>query len=137
MIEVYFDGASAGNPGPSGAGIFIKGNGQPERYSIPLDEMSNHEAEFHAFILALEICLEKQFQTVSFRTDSELVNRSIEKEFVKSKQYKPLLERALLLTQQFHLFFLKWIPSSENKNADELARNAIRQASKKQKDMDH
>ena len=28
MIEVYFDGASAGNPGPSGAGIYIKENGQ-------------------------------------------------------------------------------------------------------------
>ena len=59
MIEVYIDGASAGNPGPSGAGIFIKGNGTAEKYSIPLGMMSNHEAEYHAFIKALEICLEK------------------------------------------------------------------------------
>ncbi len=131
MIEVYFDGASAGNPGPSGAGIYIKENGQQKRYSIPLDDMTNHEAEFHAFILALEICIKNQFQTVSFRTDSELVNRSIEKAFVKNIRYKPLLERALLLTEQFQLFFLKWIPSSENKNADELARNAIIEARKK------
>ena len=131
MIEVYFDGASAGNPGPSGAGIFIKGNGQPERYHIPLEPMSNHEAEFHAFILALEICLKNGFKTVSFRTDSELVNRSVEKEFVKNKQYKPLLEKALTSIQQFELFFLKWIPSSENKNADELARMAIQRTLEK------
>ncbi len=26
MLEVNIDGASAGNPGPSGAGIFIKNN---------------------------------------------------------------------------------------------------------------
>lgn len=32
MIEVYIDGASAGNPGPSGAGIFIKGNGTAENF---------------------------------------------------------------------------------------------------------
>ncbi|WP_428908868.1 reverse transcriptase-like protein [Niallia sp. Krafla_26] len=128
MIEVYFDGASAGNPGPSGAGIFIKGNGKAEGFSIPLASMSNHEAEFHAFILALEICLKNEFKIVSFRTDSELVNRSVEKEFVKNNQYKPLLEKALTLSQQFDLFFLKWIPSSENKNADELARKAIQRA---------
>ncbi|WP_174733941.1 reverse transcriptase-like protein [Mesobacillus harenae] len=126
MIEVYIDGASAGNPGPSGAGIFIKGNGEVIRRSIPLGIMSNHEAEFQAFILALEICLEKDLKTVSFRTDSELVNRAIEKEFVKNSLYVPLLEKALSLTSQFDLFFIKWIPSSENKTADELARKAAR-----------
>lgn len=126
MFEIYIDGASAGNPGPSGAGIFIKGNGIVEKYSIPLGNMSNHEAEYHAFIKALEICISKGYDVVSFRTDSELVNQGVEKEFVKNKQYAPLLERALKLTQQFNLFFMKWIPSRENRQADELARAAIR-----------
>ncbi|MBV7508024.1 reverse transcriptase-like protein [Bacillus sp. sid0103] len=128
MIEVYIDGASAGNPGPSGAGIFIKGNGITEKYSIPLGNMSNHEAEYHAFIKALEICLEKGFQesVLSFRTDSQLVNQAVEKEFVKNKLYTPLLEQALQLSKQIPLFFMKWIPSAENKAADELARLAIR-----------
>jgi ribonuclease HI len=126
MIEVYIDGASAGNPGPSGAGIFIKANGKVERYSIPLGVMSNHEAEYYAFIEALKICKKKGYQVVSFRTDSELVNRAVEKEFVKNKQFAPLLEEALTLSKDFDLFFMKWIPSSENKSADELARAAIR-----------
>lgn len=126
MIEVYIDGASAGNPGPSGAGIFIKGHGSAERYSLPLGIMSNHEAEYHAFIKALEICLEKGYRTVSFRTDSELVNNAVEKEFAKNKTYAPLLDRALNLTRQFDLFFIKWIPGSENKVADELSRMGIR-----------
>ncbi|RSD26564.1 reverse transcriptase-like protein [Mesobacillus subterraneus] len=127
MIEVYIDGASAGNPGPSGAGIFIKGEGEVFRYSIPLGVMSNHEAEYHAFIKALEICLEKGFTIVSFRTDSQLVNAAVEKEFVKNKLYAPLLEKALKLSSQFDLFFMKWIPSSENKTADELSRRAVRE----------
>ncbi|MBI0576064.1 reverse transcriptase-like protein [Neobacillus cucumis] len=128
MIEVYIDGASAGNPGPSGAGIFIKGQGTADKYSIPLGIMSNHEAEYHAFIKALEICLEKGYThtVVSFRTDSELVNKAVEKEFAKNKLYAPLLEKALQLSKKFDLFFMKWIPSIENKIADELARLAIR-----------
>jgi ribonuclease HI len=128
LIEVYIDGASAGNPGPSGAGIFIKGNGIVEKLSLPLGIMSNHEAEYHALIKALEICIERGYtnSVVSFRTDSELVNNAMEKEFVKNTQYSPLLELALNLSRKFQLFFIKWIPSIENKVADELARNAIR-----------
>lgn len=131
LIEVYIDGASAGNPGPSGAGIFIKGNGELENYAIPLGMMSNHEAEFIAFIEALKICLEKEYKVVSFRTDSELVNRAVEKEFVKNKAYAPFLEEALRLMNKFDLFFMKWIPSSENKTADNLARTAIRKNTEK------
>lgn len=131
LIEVYIDGASAGNPGPSGAGIFIKGNGELENYAIPLGVMSNHEAEFVTFIEALKICLEKEYKVVSFRTDSELVNRAVEKEFVKNKAYAPFLEEALRLMNKFDLFFMKWIPSSENKTADNLARTAIRKNTEK------
>jgi ribonuclease HI len=128
LIEVYIDGASAGNPGPSGAGIFIKGNGINKKYSIPLGTISNHEAEFQAFLHALKICLEHKFSVVSFRTDSELVNRAVEKEFVKNEIYAPMLQEALQLSKQFDLFFMKWIPSRENKVADELARKAIQKS---------
>lgn len=126
MFEIYIDGASAGNPGPSGAGIFIKGNRDALKFAIPLGIMSNHEAEFHALIKALEISIANGYKVVSFRTDSELVNRAVEKEFVKNEQYAPLLETALKLSRQFDLFFIKWIPSAQNRQADELARSAIR-----------
>lgn len=125
MIEVYVDGASAGDPGLSGAGVFIKGHGSAEQYSLPLGIMTNHEAEYHALIKGLEICLENGYQIVSFRTDSQLVDRAIEKQFVKNPSYAPLLERVLELSKEFDLFFIKWIPSKENKVADQLARNAI------------
>ncbi|MFP3722586.1 reverse transcriptase-like protein [Niallia circulans] len=126
MIEVYIDGASAGNPGPSGAGVFIKGHGSADKYSFPLGSMSNHEAEYYALIKALEICIHNNYLTVSFRTDSELVSRAVDKEFAKNKKFAPLLEQALKLISQLELFFIKWIPSNENKTADELARIAIR-----------
>lgn len=66
MIEVYIDGATAGNPGPSGAGILIKGNGEHHRYAIALGTMTNHEAEYHALLHALKICLEKSIRAYLF-----------------------------------------------------------------------
>ena len=125
MLEVYIDGASAGNPGHSGAGIFMKDDGVVERYSIPLGIMENHEAEYWALIKALEICTQKQVQTASFRTDSQAIWSAMEKEFAKNKKYAPLLEQALQLSRQIPLFFIKWIPSGQNKGADELARKAV------------
>ncbi|MGN1387542.1 MAG: reverse transcriptase-like protein [Bacillus sp. (in: firmicutes)] len=127
MLEVYIDGASAGNPGPSGAGIFMKENGAVERFAIPLGLMDNHEAEYWALIKALEICCKKNAQTVSFRTDSQAIWSAMEKEFAKNKKYAPLLEQAVKLSKEIPLFFIKWIPNSQNKAADELARKAVQQ----------
>ncbi|ABS21642.1 reverse transcriptase-like protein [Bacillus cytotoxicus] len=127
MIEVYIDGASKGNPGPSGAGVFIKGIQQPVQLSIPLGSMSNHEAEYHALLIALKYCIKHNYSIVSFRTDSQLVERAIEKEYAKNKTYAPLLQEALTYIDKFELFFIKWVPSSQNKVADELARKAILQ----------
>lgn len=125
MIKVYIDGASAGNPGLSGAGVFIKASGQTEGHSIPLGLMNNHEAEFHALIHALKICKKKQYPIVSMQTDSQLVENAIDKRYVRNKKYEPFLEEALPLIDSFELFFIKWIPSTQNKVADRLARDAI------------
>ncbi len=126
MIKVYIDGASAGDPGLSGAGIFINDHGIVQYHSIPLGMMSNHEAEFMALIKSLQICLDNNYSIISVRSDSTAVVGAIEKEYVRHEKYRPYLSKALQLCAQFDLFFIKWIPSKENKKADELARQAIR-----------
>ena len=125
MIEVYVDGAAKGNPGPSGAGIFIKADGEVQRYSIPLGIHNNHEAEYLALIHALKICLNKNYDVISVRTDSKHVADAMEKEFVKKEPFRQLLNQALELSSQFSLFFIKWIPESQNKSADLLSRQAV------------
>lgn len=125
MIEVYIDAASQGNPGPSGGGIIIKGSGIYEEFGVPLGNLSNHDAEFLTFLKALEICKEKGFNIVSFRSDSQIVCDSVEKEFVKNDNFKPYLAKALPIIKSFDLFFIKWISSKDNKKADQLARAAI------------
>lgn len=126
LIEVYIDGASSGDPGDSGAGIFIKANGNVERYSIPLGQKNNHEAEYLALLKAMEICLENEYKMISVRSDSKAVVQGVEKEFAKKEPYRTLLSEIITLAKEFDLFFIKWVPSSENKTADGLARKAIR-----------
>ncbi|GGE39371.1 ribonuclease H [Pullulanibacillus camelliae] len=134
MIEVYIDGASAGNPGPSGIGILIKlERGQTEEIALPLGSTTNHHAEFQALITAMHICIDKHYQAISVRTDSQLVERAVEKEYVKNKSFQAYLDEVLKLKSHFSLFFIKWIPSAENKKADHLARSAIQKAIQQQK----
>ncbi|MFD2044723.1 RNase H family protein [Ornithinibacillus salinisoli] len=127
MIEVYTDGSSIGNPGPSAAGIYIKAGEDKYEYSFPLGVLSNHEAEFLAVIKALEVCKEKfPNEILSFRSDSRLVVDTIEKDFTKNQTFLPLLEKIRERSSSFPYFFIKWIPEKSNGNADKLARKAIR-----------
>ena len=128
MIEVYTDGAASGNPGISGAGIYIKANGKQLEFSLPLGQMTNHEAEFHAVVKALEIC-QREFpnEILSFRSDSQTVVQVVDNDHTKNKTFLPLLEEIRKKVAKFPYFFIKWIPEKENKNADKLARKAIQE----------
>ena len=130
MLEIYIDAASAGNPGPSGIGIFIKGEGHHMKISEYIGEANNHVAEFKALIRGLEEAVKLGPQLVSMRSDSKIVVSSVEKEYVKNEEYKPYLEQALQLIGQIDLFFIKWIPDNQNKAADALAREAIQKNKK-------
>ena len=125
LLEVYIDGASAGNPGPSGIGIFIKGEGHHLKISEYIGETNNHIAEFIALNRALEEVLKLGSSLVSMRSDSKIVVASIEKQYAKNEDYKPYLEKAIQQIDSIDLFFIKWIPDKENKAADALAREAI------------
>lgn len=125
MLEVFIDGASAGNPGASGIGIFIKGEGNIIKISEVIEDTNNHVAEFKALIRGLEEVKKIGTDFVWMRSDSKIVVASIEKKYVKSEEFKPYLEEALAIIETFPTFFIKWIPDKENRAADALARQAI------------
>ncbi|AJD91249.1 ribonuclease H [Jeotgalibacillus malaysiensis] len=131
MIELFIDGASAGNPGLSGAGIFIKNGKDSIQLSVELDEMSNHEAEYEALIIGLKKCLSYKHQIISCKTDSQAVFAAVEKRYIKNPKYAHYLPEINQLLDQYELFFIKWIPSKENAVADKLARQAIFSQKKK------
>lgn len=125
MLEVYVDGASAGNPGKSGIGIFIKGEGHNLKISERIDPTNNHTAEFQALLRGLEEAAKLTTGIVSVRSDSQVVVMAVEKEFVKSDMHKETLAKILEIIKTFDFFFIKWIPDAENRAADALAREAI------------
>lgn len=125
MIEIFIDAASAGNPGPSAIGIFIKNGVNSQKVTNFIGTYSNHEAEFIALREALKICKNNRWSTVSIKTDSKLVSDAYEKKYVKNKLFQPYLEEIMELSQLIPLCFIQWIPSSQNKVADQLARNEL------------
>ena len=125
MLEVYVDGASAGNPGKSGIGIFIKGEGHNLKISERIDPTNNHTAEFQALLRGLEEAAKLTTGIVSVRSDSQVVVMAVEKEFVKGDMHKETLAKILEIIKTFDFFFIKWIPDEENRAADSLARAAI------------
>ncbi|MDA3130076.1 reverse transcriptase-like protein [Aliibacillus thermotolerans] len=126
-MKVFIDGASAGSPGPAGAGIYIhsKEHNIEEHHAIPLGTLTNHEAEFQALLEALYICEERKWEMVFIHTDSQLVEEAVTKEYVKNELYKPYLSQILERLSSQPLFFIKWIPSSQNRMADQLSKRAI------------
>lgn len=130
MLEIYIDAASKGNPGPSGIGIFIKGEENHIKISEYIGETNNHIAEFTALIRGLEEAKKLGSNFISVRSDSKIVVSSIEKRYAKNDEFKSLLNQALELADEFEFFFIKWIPESDNKAADQLAKDAIRKFEK-------
>ncbi|WP_203246503.1 ribonuclease HI family protein [Sporosarcina beigongshangi] len=125
MLEVYVDGASAGNPGKSGIGIYIKGEGHQLRFSEPIAPTDNHSAEFQALLRGMEEAAKLTTGIVSVRSDSQIVVMAVEKEFVKNEAHKHILAQILAIATTFDFFFIKWISDADNRAADALAREAI------------
>ncbi|MCM3637649.1 ribonuclease HI family protein [Sporosarcina luteola] len=131
MIELYVDGASAGNPGKSGIGIYIKGEGKIVKFSEPIEPTNNHTAEFIALLRGIEEAAKLTTGIVSARSDSKAVVSAVENEFVKNELHKDYLNKILSIAKTFDYFFIKWISDTENRAADALAREAIHKQGKK------
>lgn len=126
MLEVFVDAATAGDPKVSAIGVFIRGEGHLLKKSEYLGEMDNHTAEFAALVIGLEMAKELTTGMVSIKSDSQVTVDAFEREFTKNPKFKPLLEQALELARNFDFCFIKWIPDSQNRAADDLARTELR-----------
>lgn len=132
MIRLYTDAAVSGNPGKAGVGLLIVFDEEQRQYSIPLesDQWNNHLAEFHALLAGLRYLVNKGMtdQMTFCYTDSQIVAQSIEKAYVKSKEFNQYLIDILDLMTEFSFLTVQWIPSQENRGADNLAKQALQQA---------
>ena len=130
MLEVFVDAATAGSPKVSAVGVFIRGEGHLVKWSEYIGEMDNHTAEFNALVKGLELARELSAGMVSIKSDSKAAVDAFEKRFTKNPNFKPLLEQALDISDEFEFCFIKWIPDSQNRAADDLARTELRKHKK-------
>lgn len=132
-IEFYIDGASKGNPGPSGIGIVVCKEGVTvKNISTYIGIATNNTAEYTALIYALQEALLIKADSVAVKTDSELLQRQVTKKYkIKNANLIGLYNQAAHIIAGFKDFSIQHIPRENNRGADKLANLAIKKALKK------
>lgn len=142
QIQVFTDGASRGNPGQSGAGVFIKGLDEDISVSIYLGEKTNNEAEYLALLAAVSCLLQLQNKIgqnsqlnaseLVFKMDSLLVVKQMSCEWkIKEARMQQLVDRVRKELDKLGLpVIFKHIERERNQQADQLANLAIDLGSK-------
>jgi len=127
-LEIYIDGASKGNPGPSGVGIVIYQEGlRIKNISNYIGMATNNVAEYTALIYALEEALLLKAKSLKINTDSQLLARQLNKIYkVKHAGIVNLYNRAVHLLTGFEKVLINHISRQENCLADKLATQAIK-----------
>ena len=136
QLFLYIDGASRGNPGKAGVGIWMTNGsgrrlGEMSRY---LGHKTNNEAEYWALLLGLKEAKRLGGDILQIFTDSELVERQIKGVYrVKDLNLKLLHRTVMEDLKTFSSFEVESIPRDENKEADRLANQAIQRRIAKEK----
>ena len=127
-LEIFIDGASSGNPGDAAVGVVIKHkNGmREEKISQYLGTGTNNFAEYQALIIALERVRQLGADSISVKSDSELLVRQINGEYkIKNDNLKQLFLKVEELKNGLRTFKINHVRREFNKEADSLAKNAI------------
>ncbi|HID65836.1 MAG TPA: ribonuclease HI family protein [Aquificaceae bacterium] len=122
---MYFDGASAGNPGRAGIGIVIILPGKKIKISKCIGKATSNEAEYKALIEGLRKAKELGVKNLVVRGDSQLViNQVTGKYRVKNERLKDLYNQVKELEKFFNSIYYEKIPREWNKKADYLSKKA-------------
>jgi len=130
-LYVHTDGASKGNPGNAGLGAVISNqSGQTlKKHKEYIGETTNNVAEYKALISGLKLARAYKPEGLELFVDSELVFCQLHGVYkVRSKHLLPLYRQALRLMAMTPNCELRLVPREENKEADRLAGQAIKEA---------
>ncbi|MCM8789772.1 MAG: ribonuclease HI family protein [Candidatus Omnitrophica bacterium] len=132
-IEIYIDGASKGNPGPSGIGVVICKDSQTiKNISKFIGNTTNNATEYTALIYGLQEGLLLKAESIKINTDSQLLFRQLKGIYkVRNPNIAALYNQARHLMSSFKNISLNNIPREKNSGADKLATEAIKRELKK------
>ena len=129
-MTAFVDGASRGNPGPAGYGVFMTTeSGDIIEISGYLGTTTNNVAEYSGLLEALAVAREEGATDVEIVSDSLLlVNQMLGKFRVKHENLIPLYKKARGLASYFTNFSIRHTLRAGNKDADRLANAAVDRA---------
>lgn len=131
VIEVFTDGGSRGNPGPSACAFVVFINNtifhQGSKY---LGIATNNEAEYQGLIMALNFLSEfdlSPYKEIDIKMDSELVVKQLTGMYkIKNPKLKFLYDKVVNLINAIGIKInFKHIPRSENYIADGLVNSRL------------
>jgi ribonuclease HI len=128
VFHIHIDGASRGNPGQAGFGVYVS---RPDGTEVAglygyLGQATNNVAEYQALLHALRYALAHGVRRVRVYSDSELVVRQMDGTYrVKHKDMVPLHREARALLGRFEEAQLAHVPREQNRDADRLANRAL------------
>jgi len=128
IMEIFTDGASRGNPGPSsiGAVFGIKDGRKVAAHYETIGRATNNVAEYRAVVAALEHCQRWGVKRVHLKMDSELIVRQLHGTYrVKSPDLRPLYQQVVFLSKGLDEFRVSHIKRAMNAHADALANRAL------------
>jgi ribonuclease HI len=127
-VSLYTDGASRGNPGPSGAGaILLDGEG---RRLLELNRFlgtaTNNEAEYHGLIAGLKAAEDLGVARLRIFLDSELVVKQLRGEYrVRNARLQVLFKEVASRLQRLTSYAIIHVRRELNQEADRLANEAV------------
>lgn len=127
-VIVYVDGASRGNPGPSGIGYqIIDTDGHTiERGGEFIGFATSRVAEYYAMRNGIERALKLGIKSARFVSDSLMVVNQLTGIFtVKNQDILPIYNSIEKLLENFESVSFTHVPRSENQIADHEANEAI------------
>lgn len=127
-VTIYVDGASRGNPGPSGVGYYIVDvNGKIlERGGEFIGFATSRVAEYYAMKNGIEHAVKMGLKTARFISDSLMVVNQLNNVYlVKNRDILPIYDNIQGLLAKFESVSFTHVPRSKNAIADEEANKAI------------
>lgn len=128
-VQLYADGGSRGNPGPSASGFVVLDMDGKILYEqgVYLGITTNNQAEYQALKLGLELALAKfQARRVHVYMDSMLVVNQMKRIFkVKNRDLWPIHDSIVKLLPRFDNVSFDHVPRELNKLADAAVNRAL------------
>ena len=121
------DGASRGNPGPSGYGVYLElDSGEIVEVAGWLGVTTNNVAEYSGLIEALTVARNSGVTEMEIISDSELLVKQMLGQYrVKHPNLVPLFRQARTIASGFRRFSIRHTLRAGNKDADRLANLAV------------